>query len=228
MLKCPSCGNDNEFGRVFCTKCGAKLDLSQMNNNQIEDLGKKSATMSYWPVAVLAVIIIAIALVGLALWGRIDTLGQDGVRSESRIIKNQLAMFRRLGNGQTMGAVFSEKQINSYLLVYKVQQLKLESFSVSVVPEALNIRLVHKYGPYGIGTFQKQIYVSLDLECVAEGNNLVVKSGAIGHMPLPGPLAVIPQKMVWGSVSASEEWGFFEALKEISLEEGRIKLHFER
>jgi zinc ribbon protein len=28
MIACPNCGKDNELGRIFCLKCGAKLDLN--------------------------------------------------------------------------------------------------------------------------------------------------------------------------------------------------------
>lgn len=30
MLECPKCGYDNELGRIFCTQCGTKLDLTKI------------------------------------------------------------------------------------------------------------------------------------------------------------------------------------------------------
>lgn len=31
MIACPNCGKDNELGRIFCLKCGAKLDLNAIS-----------------------------------------------------------------------------------------------------------------------------------------------------------------------------------------------------
>lgn len=30
MLQCPKCNHDNELGRIFCIKCGEKLDISKV------------------------------------------------------------------------------------------------------------------------------------------------------------------------------------------------------
>lgn len=56
---CPNCGNEIEDGKIFCTKCGTKLDMNSFDIESSDQKEKKS----YWAVGVaLATILVILAV----------------------------------------------------------------------------------------------------------------------------------------------------------------------
>lgn len=228
MLTCNSCGAENDLGRVFCTGCGAKLDLSQMSSGEITDMGKQARVLSYWPIAIGVVVLIVLTLAGLALWPQTAVLGEQGARSDAGVVKGQISFMKRMKAGASLGPSIREKSLNAYFQNYVARDLGLSSLSASLLAGKMKVRLVRVYGPFGSGAIQKTIPVSIDLDCAVEANNLVVKSGAIGHLPLPGPLSSVPKGIVVGLLDGKDDWKQLECVKEIVIEEGNIRLQASR
>lgn len=228
MLTCNSCGADNDLGRVFCTGCGAKLDLSQMSSGEITDMGNQARVLSYWPIAIGVVVLIVLAIAGLALWPQADVLGEQGARSDAGVVKGQISFLKRMKPGASLGPSIKEKNLNAYLQNYVARDLGLSSLSASLLGGKMKVRSVRIYGPFGSGAMKKTISVSIDLDCAVEANSLVVKAGAIGHLPLPGPLSSIPKGIISGLLDGKDDWKQMECVKEIVIEEGNIRIQASR
>jgi len=68
MVFCKKCGTDNQLGRVFCTSCGAKLDLTNMSNELIADKSSDGSWISQnWGKLVsVPLVMLVLAIAGLA------------------------------------------------------------------------------------------------------------------------------------------------------------------
>lgn len=224
MLKCLKCGEENAFGRVFCANCGTKLDLTLINGEEIEEMGKEGRWLSYWPYYLLGLVVLLLAAVGLALWPLTDKLGEVGNRSDASVVKGQMLMLKKIGKGQMMQPAFSDRQINAYIDSYVLNKLGFEACSVAIADDVIKVRLARSFGPYGPASYRMNIHLVIDAVYAADGDKMVVQGGALGHLPMPGPLAQIPHTLLLSAVGGADEWKSMEYLKEISIENGRLNL----
>lgn len=229
MLKCPNCGEDNAFGRVFCMGCGNKLDLSNINEAEIEEMGKEGRLLSYWPLAVLGLVVLLVVFIGLALWPAEEKLGdQEGRSSDSSLVKNQLSLLSRVSKGREIKVTFSDGQLNKYLATYTARRLGTDNLSVDIEKDRIEVRRALQFGPYGPESFRKTINLVADVKYAAKGDMLIVKGGSIGHLPMPGPLGHLPNMLMKSSMNKLQEVKSMQYLKEISIEGGRISLRAAR
>ena len=96
MPPCSQCGTDNPLGRVFCGKCGGRLDLTHMSLGEIAE--DQAAIRIRWVVRKLVTLAIlaALAAAGFALWPQTTVLGKDNGRTGADRVSQSLAS---LGNG---------------------------------------------------------------------------------------------------------------------------------
>lgn len=64
VMKCKNCGFENKKGAKFCTKCGGSL------NAVVEDAPKKSNNSKYLIIALIAIIILLVGVVGYMVLGQ--------------------------------------------------------------------------------------------------------------------------------------------------------------
>lgn len=224
MIKCSNCGTENALGKVFCAQCGAKLDLSAINEEEIEDMGQASRLLSYWPIYILVVVVVVVGLAGLSLWPPSKPLGEAGPRSSAGFVKGQLTVMKNIAKGHEIRSAFSEKQVNAYMSDYTVKRLSLKSFSVDIEGDTMKARLVRTMGPWGIADYKYPVSFSLEVECTAPDGGLVVGKGTIGHLPLPGPLGTVAGSLMRSALKDADEWKSLKNVKEVSIEDGRITL----
>src|ERR1035437_2744940 len=109
-MLCSRCGNQNPLGRVFCTKCGTKLELSHMTAEHVVEI-KKSWTdpfIRHWRLLAAAVVVLAMVLVALAFWPQTMQIGKEGTRVDGRKVDVGLASLRVLRPGEVRKLEFAE------------------------------------------------------------------------------------------------------------------------
>ncbi len=216
------------LGRVFCAGCGTKLDLSAINEGEIEDMRKEGRWLSCWPFYLLGLLALILVVTGIAFWPIDGSVGDKPLRSGAGMVKSQLSAVRRIGKGQVLQPIFFEGQLNGYLVSYPVKKLHLQSFSVDIEGNVMKVRVAKSYGTYGPASFRKTIVLVMEVDYIADGNKLVAQNGVVGHLPMPGPLAQIAQKLMSVTLKNAEEWKSVKNIKEISIEDGRVKLRATR
>ena len=65
VMKCKNCGFENKKGAKFCTKCGGSL-----SNAVVEEAPKKSNNSKYLIIALIAIIILLVGVVGYMVLGQ--------------------------------------------------------------------------------------------------------------------------------------------------------------
>ena len=63
---CKNCGNHNDLGRIFCTKCGKRLELKAPD---VEDaIRKGEGGFPVGKIVTALIVVLVVAGVGLAFW----------------------------------------------------------------------------------------------------------------------------------------------------------------
>jgi len=114
MLTCPKCGVDNQLGRVFCSSCGAKLDLANMTSQSVAESQKKSWIARFWWIVPVAIVLVAALMVACAFWPKTDPLDGPGTRVQGRTVETTLISMGRVRQGRGGGKALSAAEINAF------------------------------------------------------------------------------------------------------------------
>lgn len=125
MLNCPQCGYDNDIGRIFCAKCGQKLEISRIGVpsgvRRGARRGKKGLPLpqlvlflfrKFFQVTLLAA---AVAFVA-SVWMLPHEAVRAGDEKALEAFQKKRAAFEEAFGGQSGGQfVFSEEELNAAL-----------------------------------------------------------------------------------------------------------------
>ena len=240
MIICGKCGNDNALGRIFCTQCGEKLDLDQLNE---PEMMKKETKKSPRARAILFIlfdlIVLALVLAGLSFWPAAhdaslgaDSLGQAALGKLTRLDATTVSLTHE----------FSEKEANVLVARYLSGQQKgnpehirgVSSIELQLEPNAIRATAYASIGPWHFGTFSLgpfPITYSVVAVPVREGNAIRfdVRRGGIGHLPLPGPLSK-PAADKLGEIfsKATRYQTLFNKTSAIELQKGAVKISIKK
>ena len=96
MIVCGGCGSENELGRVFCTQCGGKLDLSGMTNEVVAEQAKRSFMAKHWPKFAIGVAVIILLIFGMTFWSTGPLQGKEGTSVGARRVQSQMRSMAKL------------------------------------------------------------------------------------------------------------------------------------
>lgn len=236
MIICGKCGNDNPLGRIFCAQCGEKLNLDQLNE---PGMIRKEPGMSTRTRAILFIlldlIVLLLVLGGLSFWPAAheaslgpDSLGQAALGKLTRMDSATVSLAQE----------FSEKEANVLVARYLSGQQKgsgmnakgVNSVEIQFEPNAIRATAYASIGPWHFGTFSVgpfPITYSVVTVPVKEGNvvRFDIRRGAIGHLPLPGPLSKpAADKLSLIFSKATRYRTLFNKTSAIELQKGAVKI----
>lgn len=231
MLKCPRCGTDNALGCVFCSRCGAKLDMTGVTSEAVAKATRRSWLRRHKRLF-LAVPILALVASGvLAFWPRTRPLGASGTPVGAQRVVARLESFAELEPGRRLGAdpAFTEADINGYFRYKKPSDLPVASCSVHVTPRAIRARVIRRLGG-GVeaAKFRLSPLISYDLLFVPSGGELAVVKAWFGHLPAPGPLRGMLARRLRHLYSGQPQWKVLSDVIEISLGDGQVGVVVEK
>jgi len=231
MIKCAKCGTENGLGRVFCTACGAKLDLKDMTTEQIAESLKRSWIKRYWwifPVVIGAWLLISVVF---AFWAKSPKLGAEGTRIGGRRVESSLTAAANVAanksaNVQSLGIQqeYLEKDINGFFQFSKDGKMGKESIvRVKIEQGYFIVRYSRTLWTLSFGKFftwkQRLTY---SLECVPVGGLVRINSVSIGHLPVFGPLKSMVVKSIYKALSSQKEWESLRGITEIKAVPGKL------
>lgn len=197
-VKCTRCGAANELNRVFCCKCGGKLNLSNVTRGE-----QSSSTRFVSGFVRLVVSFLILATAGLMLWP-VEPSGALGSVADVRVMTGTLQFFQQaIQNRAVVDRVVTEAQVNGYLaevLRQNKEALRSEGFrlgirevNVSFTREDFVVLVLANWGPISLS------YEIKAVPFVKRGRFEVLVQGARwGHLPLPKLAAVWMSKRVAG------------------------------
>jgi len=185
LMTCPNCDGRIPLGRVFCDRCGAKLDLSGLSREMIP-VQRKPWLPMVLKIGAVAVVLLIVTSVALALWPRREIIGKAGTRVGARRAESQLDTANQLGAGQSVTVWLSEEDVNGYLEFFGDSKLGLQWLRVCARRGYFDVRALRQLDPVELGPFRVVVTLTLDLACVPVGNRIVPRRGSLGHLRLPG------------------------------------------
>ncbi|MFA5044194.1 MAG: hypothetical protein WC381_05510 [Kiritimatiellia bacterium] len=235
MIRCRQCGYENALGRIFCVQCRSKLDIHALDNKAFDEPEFKPRGGRGRRLVWLALFAGIAAGAALALWpapleGRKAT-GADGQRARKKIML--------LANGSPPASqLFGEREINAYLglLLRNVPSPRiqdsgktvLQAVEVAIHPNAITIAAASVWGPVTVGSLKLGPWnLTSQITVVPErdprGFQWKIRSGRIGHLPLPGPLSAPATAAMRPLLGASfRERALLAHVTNLELEEGQV------
>lgn len=186
---CHQCGHSNPTSRVFCAKCGAKLDVNHVEYKSFVGLPAIFKTLLKFVRTAIALVLLG--AIGLMLWPMSApstplVVNPDAARRMKADIER---MLRRAAEGQSFRAPFSEAEVNTYLATLLGQtpgaqrsegiRMGLRSRHLTFHQQEVTVLAVVSFGPVPIS------YEVKGVPRVLNGAfRFDVRGARIGHLPI--------------------------------------------
>jgi hypothetical protein len=221
MPLCSVCRMENPLGRVFCLKCGAKLDAASLSHARvIADVRQPSRV---WAVVLPVLLALVVTTALLALWPHTAVPGERGTLVGAQRAASALRAMHMTAGAVETGREFSEGDLNGYFEVRR-RRAGGPVMGLEAGEGRVRWRGVRRFELPRFGRFQPALAVSFDAVFRAEGGAPVMTGGAIGHLPLPGPLAAPLSRLIAGRVLEAREGKFLRRIVRLTAADGRVTL----
>ncbi len=224
-ITCSSCGHENDLGRVFCVECGARLDFSNTAVHQINDRQRESSRIRPSRIVIPAIVVLVLALAILAGWST-PPIGAPAAEGGSQRVEQSLAALRSgLVSANTLGASFSEPEINKWLEV-RCRRLKLPAASIDLSAGRVMIHLVLSAGPYRIGSVTVGPFpYTVRISATPDAGRLRPRGVTVGHLPCPGPAGAAVRRLAAPTLEAlAAEARLPDRISEIRVAEDQVEI----
>jgi hypothetical protein len=228
MITCSQCGGANDIGRVFCTTCGTKLELTALTNATIPITAKRGSAGRIFGVLIGLILLLVILVAGLCLVPNSSSLGKEGSSSSGQNIVSPLRGLQGVKAGQSIGRLFREKDINGYLKRAVVKRIRVEDLSVDVKEGTLVVQMTKRIASFKLKSVRISPTFTYQVSYKDEDGTLTAKSARIGLMPLFGPLKRFAVKPIEKPVMAQHEWKAFQYVKQVRAENDAIWIRVAR
>lgn len=228
-IKCRECGAVNALGRVFCSSCGKKLDLTRVSKRVLAR-SAETPMQRRMRVIRLLIVMVLLAVVALILWP-IEPEGNVGEAAEAAALQTKI---RRLETAVAARAhvfdVISEREVNAFLAeilagdpsISKSEGLRLgvETLRVRFTPDELKVFLVANWGPFRLS------YVVAGVPDIRERRFVLdISHGQFGHLWLPGPVAEwMGGRIAYALSGLKREQRLLDNLGRCELGDGKVRL----
>ncbi|MDD5678303.1 MAG: zinc ribbon domain-containing protein [Kiritimatiellae bacterium] len=242
MIRCPQCGYENAFGHIFCIQCRAKLDIQTLDSEALSEPKGNTGSGRGRRLLWLAIFAGIVACMALVLWPA-PLEGRKGTVADAQQARKKILLLEQ--GLSPASQLFAEREINAYigLLLRNVNTTRtrgvwttvLQAAEVAIRPNAITISTASVWGPVMIGSLKlgpwnvtSQIIVVPEHGPVKPATHgaefkWTIRSGRIGHLPLPGPVSVpatFALRELW--TSSIRERVLLKAVTRLELEEGQI------
>ncbi|MBI2438443.1 MAG: zinc ribbon domain-containing protein [Lentisphaerae bacterium] len=241
MIKCSKCGHENALGHIFCVKCRSKLDIQVVANPAWHEPKSKTKGLRGSKRVLLLIFVIIIGGVALALWPE-PMRSRGEISADAQQARKKIMLLEK--NLSPTAQVFSEREINAYLRellrelspprTTGLHSMALQAVGVVIHPKAVSVSMTSAWEPLTIGSFKLGIgnittQVLLVPARGPRGVQWTVKSGKIGHLPLPGPFSALAASSLRPLLPVTvRERALLAALTQLELEEGQVTVATKR
>ena len=222
MVICNECGVENEIGRVFCSGCGVKLDLSAMTSDHVASLHKVPWYKELKYLKYLA--IIPVIIVVIPIWMRMSPvtapIGEMGNPVGRMRVIRALDTIKQVEAGELKDATLelSESDLNAFFRIGKAREMGYYSIRVDIVRGAVRIRALRPRRTFNLGGKRIEPLKSIDMICVASRGKLVPVKVKVGHLGA-GRKAAMP---LIRDITKQDEWQLLSGVSELTLENDKL------
>jgi len=224
MTICSNCGTENQLGRVFCTGCGAKLDLSGMSRDAVAAMMHVSWFRRHWPKLAGALVLLLVLYAGTFIWPRVDVIGEEGRPAGRARVATSVGLLGQAKGGavRSLEVEFNESDINGYFAYGKSRQMGLHSCSIDIAEGYFRIRLVRQLGNVNLKFIKWVPQISYELLCVPVAGIVRPVKVRMGHAAAVGPLKSALIRKIWALMRAQREWEALTGASEVRAEKDKL------
>ncbi len=191
-LTCDKCGAPNKLGRVFCGKCGERLNLTGFRPG-FQNRRAGSRMLSAIKRMVRLILLTALLVLLAALLWPLQPDGREGERDQAELMYHAILDFEEsIRRGERAILIVREEEINAYLnaLVAHMDelaerdpfQLETRNINVSFTPEYVFVHILNTWGPLRLS------YEAVGKPYADEsGASMEIKRLSMGRVPVPAP-----------------------------------------
>lgn len=223
-VRCKSCGKSNDLNRMFCIKCGAKLDLSDVKNM----MNRQGSGGILARLVRMVVVAGLLGVLGLMVWP-MDFTGQAGTPADIRLYEAKRdRVLGAVRSGLPFTQVVTEAEINAYLdSILKGNARAQEPAMFEVRMSSAGFRFTAGQAVFFTEMNRGPIRVTCVLELVpgtgVRGEAMKVVRAQLGHLPLPAWAAALVSKRVAHVFSGMEaEWAILREATEVKVVDGKL------
>jgi len=235
MIRCPQCGYENALGHIFCIQCRSRLDIQVLDEEAWNNPESKPARGRGRRLVGLVIFAGIVAGAALALWPA-PLEGRKGTEADAQQARKKILLLEK--GLSPASQVFSEREINAYLgsrllslhppRIQGIWTTVLQAAEVTLHPNAIMLSTASVWGPITVGSLKLGPWrltsqVTVVPEQGPRGFQWTIRSGRIGHLPLPGPMSA-PTTLALRELltSSVRERILLEAVTRLELEEGQV------
>lgn len=242
MIRCPQCGYENALGHIFCIQCRSKLNVQVLDDKAWNEPESKPGNGRGRRLVWLVLCAGIASGAALALWP-MPLEGRKGTEADAQQARRKILLLEK--GLSPASQLFAEREINAYLglLLRNVHSPRtqgvwttvLQAVEVAIRPNAITISTASVWGPVTVGSLKLGPWsVTSQVTVVPErgqrglaphsaGFQWTIKSGRIGHLPLPGPVSAPATAALRPLLSASfRERALLMNVTNLELEEGQV------
>ena len=223
-IRCEKCGQENDLGRIFCTQCGARLDLTRTSIADIDEGRQADRTRVARKIVGYVLVFAVIGLAGLAAWPGEPLAG--GSAEGAQVVDSKIdALMEAANAAQAASLEFTGQELNAYLAA-RAKRQKVESVTLALRSGYVVLRVQDRLGPWTIASVPLgPLRYSYDVTCYPQGNALNIRGVRLGHLPVAGPprTALLARLAVFFEHAGRER----EALKRVTgivVREGAVEV----
>ena len=196
-----------------------------MSNKTFATRPEKSWISANWPKLIfIPLFLVIVALVGLVMWPVSEVIGAGGTSAGGKKIESQIASLERLKAGQRFSYAVTEQDLNGYCAEILAKKAKIASMSVKMVNGLLTVHIKNVYYEVKVKDKKIPIILSAEVKYVPEGARLKAVRASIGHLPLPGPMAKIGDKLMAKIVMSDPKNANLSCVEDVKILDGKMSL----
>ena len=214
------------FGRLFCTFCGAKLEIN-------EDTVKNRATAGESLTALRRVFVrlfsmaMVFGAIALFFWPMAPH-GQAGTAAQAVSCQQRITQTRaRVLNGMVFTEVFPEAEVNA-LLKERLAKVGDASSGAGFMLTGVNLVFGSKVVMVNATMSLWKLTISYEVEVEpsisAQGFQYAVKSVRIGHVPLPFAMDFFAGRALHVFSDMREEDDVLRKMKQLEVAQGQVRV----
>jgi uncharacterized OB-fold protein len=242
MISCQACGHGNPLGRVFCQKCGTKLDLTKIRApgggegaggvtiGVRKDDDKKKSPLKIAIRIFDIVLILAVIAVLVLVWLEPTVKGMLNSPSEAEKVKLEREKLEfAISAKRSYKFSISDIGLNSYLLNVAEVQKSIGDDKLALVPEQNLVAVVY-IRKFRIGGFEKNIVMQYVGEPVVDAGEFRFRPvrGSLGKLPVPGfALGLYERNFARVFQNFGDERALLAQLTSIQVDPQKVTLSYE-
>ena len=227
-IPCTQCGHENELGRIFCGRCGERIDTSQLSPESIARRQRPAQIKAFIKTLAGLIFLAVLGAAAIVFWP-VSVGAPEGKKRPGKHEQTKLeGLHASLQSGTPQIRKYTEKQINHYLAF--VNEEEPGRTLVDLTEEGFAFQVRRGIGVIKIGDFSTpNLQYSYTLMGTIEDGRISFGKVLLGHLPFPGPLKRIFVSKARNRVLKDlEHEAVFDNIANISLDDERLEVTFKR